>query len=81
MLPYRNPIKGTGSGAASLSFLSEFLSCSAMGSFGEKVDLTAILQSILERYPLGVGLFREIIQNSDDAKATKQVLYGDNFVT
>ncbi|KAI0919873.1 hypothetical protein AcV5_001825 [Taiwanofungus camphoratus] len=49
-----------------------------MGSFGEKVDLTAILQSILERYPLGVGLFREIIQNSDDAKATKQVFVLDH---
>ena len=44
-----------------------------MSDFGERVDLTASLASILRRYPFGVGLFREIIQNSDDARATKQV--------
>lgn len=44
-----------------------------MADFGERVDLTANLASILRRYPFGIGLFREIIQNSDDAKATKQV--------
>lgn len=44
-----------------------------MAGFGERVDLTTSLSSILRRYPFGVGLFREILQNSDDAKATKQV--------
>lgn len=43
-----------------------------MSDFGEQVDLTANLASILRRYPFGIGLFREIIQNSDDAKASKQ---------
>ena len=44
-----------------------------MADFGELVDLTASLSSILRRYPFGIGLFREILQNSDDAGATKQV--------
>lgn len=43
-----------------------------MSDFGERVDLTANLASILRRYPFGIGLFREIIQNSDDARATRQ---------
>ena len=44
-----------------------------MTDFGEQVDLTANLASILRRYPFSTGLFREILQNSDDAGATKQV--------
>ena len=46
-----------------------------MTDFGERVDLTANLASILRRYPFSTGLFREILQNSDDARATKQVGY------
>ena len=49
-----------------------------MSDFGEVVNLTASLSAILRRYPFGIGLFREILQNSDDAKATKQV--GPNLV-
>ncbi|RPD56795.1 hypothetical protein L226DRAFT_469097 [Lentinus tigrinus ALCF2SS1-7] len=41
----------------------------------QRVDLTANLASILRRYPFSVGLFREIIQNSEDAKATKQQVF------
>lgn len=31
------------------------------------------LRSILQSYPFSVGIFREILQNSDDAGASKQV--------
>ncbi|TFY71733.1 hypothetical protein EVG20_g1277 [Dentipellis fragilis] len=51
-----------------------------MGSataFGEVVDLTATIRSILSAYTFGTGLFKELLQNSDDAKATKQVLLLD----
>ncbi|RDX44314.1 hypothetical protein OH76DRAFT_1409168 [Lentinus brumalis] len=48
-----------------------------MTDFGERVDLTANLASILRRYPFSVGLFREVIQNSDDGKAAKQIFILD----
>lgn len=37
------------------------------------MDARSTLRSILTQYPLSVALFREIVQNSDDAGATKQV--------
>lgn len=40
---------------------------------GENVDPMAAIRAILGSYPFSVGLLREILQNSDDAKATKQV--------
>ncbi|KAA1478275.1 ATPase domain of HSP90 chaperone/DNA topoisomerase II/histidine kinase, partial [Dentipellis sp. KUC8613] len=51
-----------------------------MGSiegFGQEVDLTATIRSILSAYTFGTGLFKELLQNSDDAKATKQVILLD----
>ena len=39
----------------------------------EKVDITALLQGILNGYPGNSAIFREYVQNSDDAKAEKQV--------
>jgi len=39
----------------------------------EQVDITALIQGILNGYPGNSAIFREYIQNSDDAKATKQV--------
>jgi len=42
-------------------------------NFGEKVDLKAIIREILGGYPFSVGIFRELLQNADDAGATKQV--------
>ncbi|EJF60799.1 hypothetical protein DICSQDRAFT_181063 [Dichomitus squalens LYAD-421 SS1] len=56
--------------------------------FGEKtIDLSVasrvnklnnlLSPSILRRYPFSTGLFREILQNSDDARATKQVFVLD----
>lgn len=44
-----------------------------MSDFYEVVDLTANIESILKRYPFSIGIFRELLQNSDDAGATKQV--------
>ncbi len=45
----------------------------AKQNFAEKVDTVAVLRSILDSYPFSVGVLREFIQNSDDARATKQV--------
>jgi hypothetical protein len=42
-------------------------------AFGESVDLLGSIRSILDNYPFSGGLLREILQNSDDAKATNQV--------
>ena len=33
----------------------------------------AIIRNVLNQYPLSIGIFRELIQNSEDAKASKQV--------
>jgi sacsin len=41
--------------------------------FGETLSPTAAISSILAAYPFSVGLLRELLQNSDDAKASKQV--------
>ncbi|KAF9446297.1 hypothetical protein P691DRAFT_776972 [Macrolepiota fuliginosa MF-IS2] len=45
--------------------------------FGESVSPTATIRSICGSYPFSIGLFREIIQNSDDARAQKQVFVLD----
>ena len=37
--------------------------------FGQKVDLTASIRGILRNYPEGTAIFKELIQNADDAKA------------
>jgi hypothetical protein len=42
-------------------------------AFGENVDRLGSIRSILDNYPFSAGLLREILQNSDDAKATAQV--------
>lgn len=44
-----------------------------MGNFGQKSSPTDVLKAILLSYPLGIGLFRELLQNSDDAYASIQV--------
>ncbi|KXN83781.1 Sacsin [Leucoagaricus sp. SymC.cos] len=46
-------------------------------SFGEQVVPTDAIRDILRGYPFSVGLFREILQNSDDARATKQTFVLD----
>ncbi|OCH87991.1 hypothetical protein OBBRIDRAFT_117037 [Obba rivulosa] len=47
-------------------------------TFSEQIDPAASIRSILQRYPYSVGLLREILQNSDDAKATKQIIVLDH---
>jgi len=32
-----------------------------------------IIRTVLNLYPFSIGIFREILQNSEDAKASKQV--------
>ncbi|KAF9446298.1 hypothetical protein P691DRAFT_733572 [Macrolepiota fuliginosa MF-IS2] len=46
-------------------------------AFGESIAPTAAIRAILGSYPFSIGLLREILQNSDDAKATKQVFVLD----
>ncbi|KAJ6589057.1 hypothetical protein B0H19DRAFT_1367527 [Mycena capillaripes] len=46
-------------------------------SFGEYSLPTDTLAAILGAYPFSVGLFRELLQNSDDARASKQVFVLD----
>ncbi|KAJ7481164.1 hypothetical protein B0H11DRAFT_1915714 [Mycena galericulata] len=46
-------------------------------SFRERVDVTSIIRSILDSYPLGNGILRELLQNSDDAGATEQTFILD----
>lgn len=49
------------------------VSAMASSAFRENVDLLGVIRSILDNYPFSAGLLREILQNSDDAKATEQV--------
>ena len=37
--------------------------------FGQKVDLTARIREILRDYPEGSSVFKELVQNADDAGA------------
>ncbi|RXW22303.1 hypothetical protein EST38_g3550 [Candolleomyces aberdarensis] len=46
-------------------------------AFGENVDRLGSIRSILDNYPFSAGLLREILQNSDDAKATEQTFLLD----
>ncbi|KAH6902615.1 hypothetical protein BKA70DRAFT_1434939 [Coprinopsis sp. MPI-PUGE-AT-0042] len=43
----------------------------------EKVSVTGVIRNILNNYPFSVGIFREFLQNSDDAKAPEQVFLLD----
>ncbi len=40
-------------------------------SFYQSEPLIAGLRGIIRDYPEGVGILKELIQNADDAKATK----------
>ncbi|KAJ6602456.1 hypothetical protein DFH09DRAFT_968836 [Mycena vulgaris] len=46
-------------------------------SFGEYSLPTDTLAAILGAYPFSIGVFRELLQNSDDARASKQVFLLD----
>jgi hypothetical protein len=41
--------------------------------FGESVSPVAAIQAILHDYPFSASILRELLQNSDDARATNQV--------
>jgi hypothetical protein len=45
--------------------------------FGEHITPARAIKQILDSYPFSVGLFRELLQNSDDARATEQVCSQD----
>ncbi|KZP24219.1 hypothetical protein FIBSPDRAFT_1042283 [Athelia psychrophila] len=47
-------------------------------AFGEKSSPTAAIAAILAAYPFSVGLLREFLQNSDDAKASTQTFVLDS---
>ncbi|EEY57113.1 uncharacterized protein PITG_10921 [Phytophthora infestans T30-4] len=38
--------------------------------FGQKIDLTVRIREILRNYPEGTSIFKEMVQNADDAGAT-----------
>jgi hypothetical protein len=42
-------------------------------TFSDKVTAARVIRGILDQYPFSVGIFRELLQNSDDARASKQV--------
>ncbi|KAG8923167.1 hypothetical protein FRC02_011322 [Tulasnella sp. 418] len=44
---------------------------------GLRVSITDVIKGILDSYPAGVAVLRELLQNSDDAKATKQIFLLD----
>jgi hypothetical protein len=70
--PGNEPTRGERGWLRRLSFL---LASMPPQSFRERVDTTASIKSILDSYPFGNGLLRELLQNSDDAGATNQVCF------
>jgi len=48
-------------------------------SFIPTANISSAVKSILDHYPLVDGPIRELLQNSDDAKATKQVCEVSGF--
>ncbi|KAF5313831.1 hypothetical protein D9619_013016 [Psilocybe cf. subviscida] len=47
-------------------------------TFAQSATSVGVLRSILDNYPFSVGLFREMLQNSDDAGATTQAFVLDH---
>lgn len=41
--------------------------------YAQQASAISTLRAILDGYPLSAGIFRELLQNSDDAGASKQV--------
>ncbi|XP_019860387.1 PREDICTED: sacsin-like [Amphimedon queenslandica] len=61
-------------------FLEKYTSQSQKFSgvpFGQKEELTLRIKNILEDYPLDVTFLKELLQNADDAKATKMCVILD----
>ena len=42
-------------------------------NFCETVSTVSVIRGILLDYPFSASILRELLQNSDDARATKQV--------
>ena len=54
------------------SFLDKFADNSAFGTeFGQREELTQRIKNILRDYPLNESFIKELLQNSDDAKANR----------
>ena len=41
--------------------------------YAQRTSAVSSVRAILDGYPLSIGIFRELLQNSDDAGASKQV--------
>lgn len=48
-----------------------------MEDFGQRVDLTARIREVLLNYPEGTSLLKELLQNADDAGATRVAFVND----
>ena len=48
--------------------------------FGQREELTRRIQNILEGYPLDITVLKELLQNADDAKASKMYIILDKRV-
>ena len=58
-------------------FLDKYSSVHGFKKFGQRENLTRRIQNILCDYPLDATLLKELIQNADDAKATKMYVILD----
>ena len=60
------------------SFLDKFADDSAFGTeFGQREELTQRIKNILQDYPLNESFIKELLQNSDDAKANRMCVILD----
>ena len=60
------------------SFLEKFADDSAFGrKFGQREELTQRIKNILRDYPLNESFIKELLQNSDDAKANRMCVILD----
>lgn len=42
-------------------------------AYAEQVSVLGVIKNILHNYPFSVGVYRELLQNTDDARAQEQV--------
>ena len=65
----------------SSKFLEKFVSPQSQyfagSEFGQREELTQRIKNILQDYPLDVTFLKELLQNADDAKATKMCIILD----
>ena len=60
-------------------FLDKYATCNNLfgSEFGQREELTQRIKNILRDYPLDATLIKELLQNADDAKATKMCVILD----